>query len=419
MKKLFEKKVLSWAMYDSANSVFFTTVMAGFFPIFFKKYWSSGVESFVTTERLGWILAISGFLLAIISPFLGALSDKKNIKKKLLFIFMCIGVTSTLSLAFVPEGHWTLAAVLYGVALFSCTASTVFYDSLITSVALPENYDRVSSWGYSLGYLFGGLVFAFNVFMYLKPDFFGLKSSVDAVLVSFLIVGLWWFVFTLPLMFYVPEHENKTSQSLITLLKTSTSEVLSTFKDISKQKNLFLFLLSYWFFIDGVSTVMSMAVDFGVSLNLETADLIKALLITQFVGFPSAYLAGEVASRWNAKAVILISLVVYIVVVLGASMMSTANEFYIMAMLIGLAQGAIQALSRSLFAQLIPVHKSGEYFGFFNLIGKFASVLGPILMATTARIFQDNKMSILSLLILFILGGYFLIQVKIVSSKKS
>ncbi len=411
--KKMNKKILSWALYDSANSVFFTTVMAGFFPLFFKKYWSDGVASIVSTERLGWVLALSGLLLAILSPTLGAISDKKQAKKKFLFFSMCFGALACMSLYFVPAGGWSQAALLYGISLFMCSASCVFYDSLLTAVATPQQYDFVSSFGYSLGYLGGGLVFLLNVLMYLHPEWFGISTDVQAIKISFLLVGVIWFLLTIPLMLYVPEPNSLKSQLTAWQLTTETlTELRQTLFSIFQNKNLFYFVLAYWFYIDGVFTVMTMAVDFGLSLGLQASDLIKALLITQFVGFPSAYLFGVLANRWNNRNLILVCLGIYMLAIIGASQMKTGTDFFILAIVIGLSQGGVQALSRSLFAQLSPPEKSGEYFGFFNLLGKFASVLGPALIAFSARFTNDSSLTILSLLLLVGLGAFILFKVK-------
>lgn len=408
-----DKKIMSWALYDFANSVFFTTVMAGFFPVFFKKYWSGEIAATVTTERLGWVLSLSGFLLAVLSPTLGVISDKRRSKKKFLFITMILGVIATCGLYFVGQGDWQPAAILYGFALFMCSASCVFYDSLLPSITTEDRYDFVSSLGYSLGYLGGGILFLLNVIMYLKPSLFGISSDIQAVKISFLSVGLWWFIFTLPLMKNVPEPETEISDRHIGHLTVDTlKELKGTIADIFKNKNLFYFVLAYWFYIDGVFTVMSMAVDFGMSLGLESSDLIKALLITQFVGFPAAYIFGLFASRWSNKNLILVCLGVYALAIIGASQMKTETDFFILACVIGLAQGGVQALSRSLFAQLSPPEKSGEYFGFFNLLGKFASVLGPALIAIFAQTTGDSRKTILSLLILIAAGSLLLLKVK-------
>lgn len=412
------QSVISWILYDCANSVFYTTVMAGFFPIFFKKYWSLGADESLSTQRLGWILALSGFILAVMSPLLGVISDKKKYKKILLGSFMILGVLSTLALSFVPQGQWYPAAIIYGFALLFCTASTIFYDSLLVSVCESEDYDMVSSLGYAFGYLAGGVLFAVNVLMYLKPELFGISSPTAAVLLSFVTVALWWFLFSLPILFFVKEPTHELSDEKVSLLlKHSLLQLRHTASKIYTHKNLFYFLIAYWFYIDGVSTVMAMAVDFGVAIHLDSGSLIKALLLVQFVGFPSSYLAGKLAHKFTSREVILGSIFIYILAVLGASQMKTEMHFYIMACSIGLAQGSIQALSRSLFAQLIPADNAGEYFGFFNLLGKFASVLGPILMAVSTILFKNAQYAILSLLLLFVIGFYYLLKVRLQTEK--
>lgn len=408
------RKVLSWALYDWANSVFYTTVMAGFFPVFFKKYWNTEATVSQSTERLGLILAISGFCLAILSPWLGVLSDYRRSKKKFLAFFMVCGAFATMGLFFVPQGDWFSAAVLYGFAFFSAAASVVFNDSLIVGVTTPDKYDKVSSFGFSLGYLGGGLLFLVNVLMFQKPEFFGLSSGAEGVRWSFLTVAIWWLIFSIPNFLFVPEPEAApTNETATQLFVKSMYELKRTFLELFNQKNLFLFIVAYWFYIDGVATVMSMAVDFGISIGFEAADLIKSLLIVQFVGFPAAYGTGWLATKHGSKKVIIGCLLIYVGVVVGASVMTKPEHFYAMAVLIGLAQGGVQALSRSLFAYLIPSEKAGEYFGFFNLLGKFASVLGPLLMAVTARVFGHPQKTILSLLFLFVCGIYFLTRVKV------
>lgn len=410
------KKIFSWALYDWANSVFYTTVMAGFFPIFFKKYWSTEDSVILSTERLGWVLAVSGFMLAILAPTLGVISDKRRGKKKLLFATMLMGVICTMGLYFVPVGGWAIAAFLYGTGLFMASASVVFNDAMLPSVCEEKDYGFVSSLGYSLGYLGGGVLFAINVLMYLKPELFGISDGAQAVKISFLTVGVWWFIFTLPLMKNVPEPETQLSKKSVKDLTQETfKELKSTFLDIfrNSNRNLFYFVVGYWFYIDGVYTVMSMAVDFGMALGFESSDLIKALLITQFVGFPSSYLFGMLSRKVSSQYLILFCLGIYFITIIAASQMTEAWHFYGLATIIGLSQGGVQALSRSLFAQLAPPHKSGEYFGFFNMLGKFASVLGPVLVALFARYTQDSRQTILSLLILIVIGAYFLFKVKL------
>ncbi|MGZ3691349.1 MAG: MFS transporter [Pseudobdellovibrio sp.] len=408
------KKIISWALYDWANSVFYTTVMAGFFPVFFKQYWNSGVSATISTERLGICAGISGFILAVASPTLGVISDKRRMKKKLLFYTMVLGVICTIALNFVPQGDWMSAGTLYGAALLMISASCVFYDSLLVSVCNEDQYDYVSSLGYSLGYLGGGILFAFNVLMVLKPAFFGLADAGAGVRASFVTVGVWWLLFSIPIMKNVPEPESEVSDKKILHLTVDTiKELKNIFFEIIKNKNLFYFILAYWFYIDGVFTVMSMAVDFGLALGFDSSDLMKALLITQFVGFPAAWLFGVWSKKWSSKTLIMLGLGIYIITIIAASVMSQAWHFYALAFLIGIGQGGVQALSRSLFSHLIPPEKSGEYFGFFNMLGKFASVLGPFLVAIFAHVTSDSRQTILSLLILIGAGAFFLSKVKV------
>jgi MFS transporter, UMF1 family len=410
------KKEFAWAMYDWANSVFFTTVVAGFFPIFFKEYWSAGASSLESTARLGLVLGVSGFLIAISSPLLGVLSDYRRFKKTFLFLYTLLGSLATAGLFFVEAGQWSLAAFLYGVGWFFSSAGSVYYDALLVNVTSPDRYDRISSYGFAFGYLGGGLLFIFNLLMYQNPEWFGLATGADGVRWSFVSVAIWWIVFALPLMIYVPEpdiHRGADRLHLWPLVKKAVRELSGTFKKIFVQKNLFYFVVAYWFYIDGVGTVISMAVDFGMSLGFAAGDLIKALLLTQFVGFPAALGAGRLAERYGSKALIMLSLFVYMAVVVGASQMSEASHFFWLASFIGLAQGAVQALSRSLFAQLIPGEMAGEYFGFYNLLGKFAAIFGPFLMSLTARVVDRPQYTILSLLILFTLGVFFLRRVRL------
>ena len=409
------KKELSWTMYDWANSVFFTTIVAGFFPVFFKKYWSTEGSVLDSTSRLGVVLTVSGFLIAVTSPLLGVLSDYRRLKKKFLFVYTVLGSLASVGLYWVPQGDWSSAALLYGVALFFCSAGSVYYDSLLVSVTQPERYDKISSYGYAMGYLGGAILFIVNLMMYQNPSWFGIADGTIGVRLSFVTVGVWWTIFSLPLMFNVPEPDlnHKLDQWPIKkLLLKSVTELNQTFLEIFKNKNIFYFVLAYWFYIDGVGTVISMAVDFGMSLGFDSGDLIKALLLTQIIGFPAAFIVGHWANKWGNKLIILVCIVLYAGIVIGASLMKSPVHFFILAALIGCAQGGIQALSRSFYAQLVPQDKAGEYFGFFNLLGKFASVIGPLLMAAAARVVSQPQYTILSLLALFAAGFYYLLKVK-------
>lgn len=407
------KKVLSWAFFDWANSAFSTTVMAGFFPVFFKGYWSQGADHVLTTARLGTAISVSSLLIALMSPTLGVIADLKGYKKTFALLFMFIGAISCMALAFVPAGGWLAAMFIYGLAMMCFNASSVFYDALLPFIAKGKEMDHASSLGYSLGYLGGGILFLLNVVMYLKPEIFGFKDGVQAVQASFISVGVWWIVFSFPLARFIPEpYCEKSVDSLGQLTKKSYRALKHTMSRLAQDRNLTLFLLAYWLYIDGVYTVMTMAVDYGISLGFEAKDLIAALLITQFVGFPFAYAFSFVAKRWGSKLPILICIVIYGITVLAATGMSQALHFYLLACVIGMVQGGVQGLSRSMYARMVPQQNSAEYFGLFNLVGKFASILGPLVVAMGALLTGSNRWGMVGLLVLFIIGGALLTRVQ-------
>jgi UMF1 family MFS transporter len=407
------KKIFSWAMYDWANSTFATTVMAGFFPLFFKQFWSHGTDPTLTTARLGSAISIGSFIMAVLSPGLGALADKKGYKKLFCFLFMLLGIAGSASMTWIPQGAWWMALVAYTVASVGFNASCSFYDGLLPAVASAHEADYASSLGYGLGYLGGGLLFSLNVWMYLSPSTFFLHDQTQAVQISFLTVALWWGIFSLPLFKNVPEPA--AAQPETSLWRSGYESLLklkSTLSEMLREKNLFYFLLAYWLYIDGVYTVMTMAVDFGISLHLPASSLIASLLLVQFIGFPFALVFSWFSKKWGCRIPILISIAVYGLTVIGATFMSAAWHFTLLAIIIGVVQGGVQALSRSLFARMVPLGESGEYFGLFNLVGKFASVLGPILVGWGTYLTGDPRRGLLGLLVLFTVGGSLLWKVQ-------
>lgn len=411
-----KKEILGWAMYDWANSAFATTIMAGFFPLFFKQFWSAGVDATVSTARLGLANSIAGTTVALLAPALGAIADKGTAKKKFLLFFAYMGVMMTSSLYMVSQSNWLLAIALYVFAIISFSGGNIFYDSLITSVASERKLDSVSSFGFALGYLGGGILFALNVWMTLNPEKFGFTDAGAAVQFSFLTVGIWWAVFSVPLLLFVREPENTKVKDGRNAVRAGLTQLMNTFREIRHLKTIFLFLLAYWLYIDGVDTIIVMAVDYGISIGLQANDLIVALLITQFVGFPCAIGFGYLGGRIGAKRAILIAITVYLFVSIWGAFMHSKNEFYILAVVVGLVQGGVQALSRSFYARIIPVEKSAEYFGFYNMIGKFATVLGPVFMGGTGLLVRSmgyssnfaSRASITSLSLFFIIGGLLL-----------
>lgn len=411
------KAVWSWIFYDWANSAFYTTVVAGFFPIFFKLYWSEGHDPLVTTSRLGFALSLTSALLAVVSPLAGAWTDLKKNKKKFLMASVVVGAALLAGLAQVDKGQWFSALLLYCACLFLVTFSCLMYDGLLIKVSQLKDLDRISSVGYSMGYLGGGLLFTLNVLMYLKPELFGIADGVTAVKYSFLTVSVWWLLFSLPLFFNLrekPKPLNKNQSeplerfSFIDLIMKN----VATFLEILKDKNILFALLASWLILDGVNTVITMAVDYGVTLGFGSEHLIAALLITQFVGFPFAYFFGFLAAKKGCKKIIIFAAIIYIVGIFLATQMQHHTHFYLLAALIGSVQGCVQSLSRSLFAKLIPEEKNGEYFAFYNLIGKYASIIGPFLISVSALTFQSSRYSLLSVAALFILGAVLLSRVK-------
>jgi len=400
-----------WIIYDWANSAFATTVMAGFFPVYFKAYWNIGLDPAESTFRLGLANSIASLLIVVLAPVLGAITDCMCRRKSMLFVFACLGWIMTGALFLVAQGNWMLAALLYVFAVIGFSGSNIFYDSLLPFISTRDNMDRTSAMGFALGYLGGGLLFALNVVMVLHPDWFGLSDGNEAVRVSFLLVAVWWLVFSLPLLLFVNEPDGSGAERATNIIREGFIRVWHTLHEVRKLRNVWLFLVAYWLYIDGVDTVVRMAVDYGLSLGFDHKTLLMALLVTQFTGFPAAIAFGYLGGRFGPRAGILIGLLVYIAVTFRASVMTSAEEFYVLAFAIGLAQGGIQALSRSLFARMIPGRRTAEFFGFYNMLGKFAAVIGPVMMGWVGEVFASPRIGIQSLLILFVGGALVLLMV--------
>ena len=403
---------LAWALYDWANSAFATTVLAGFFPAFFRQFWSLGADPTEATLRLGLANGVAGFVMAVLAPLLGALADRGGYRKRFLISWSLLGIGATFALYFVAQGQWALAAALFTLATLGFNGGIVFYDALLVDVAKPAEYDRVSSYGYALGYLGGGLLFAVNVLMVSKPAWFGLANAAAAVRWSFISVAVWWLVFMLPLAFYVTEQPGLPGGGGQGSLRASLAELRQTLRHVLGYRNMLIFLAAYWLYIDGVNTIVKMAVDYGMALGFDTQMLLAALLLTQFVAFPAALLFGRIGERLGARGGVLIGIAVYAGVTAWAYFLHTVVQFFAMAVVIGLVQGGVQSLSRSFFGRLVPEGKSAEFFGFFNMVGKFGTVLGPLLVGLVAYLTGSSRASILSLVLVFAAGGVLLLWVK-------
>ena len=413
-----KRSIWSWALYDWANSAYATTVMAGFFPIFFKEYWANPNNPNESTFYLGMANSIYAIVVAAIAPFLGAIADQGSKKKKFLIFFAFLGSIMTGGLCIVNQGYWQMAVLFYIIATIGFASANIFYDSLLPDITTEKNVDSVSSLGYGLGYLGGGLLFLLNVIMYLKPHLFGIPDGATAIRISFLSVAIWWIVFTIPLILFVSEANDDKSVYMGKAITMGWKQLIDTFKEIRKMRVVGLFLLGYFFYIDGVDTIVKMAVDYGMSLNFPNESLIIALLIVQFIAFPAALIYGWLAEKIGAKTGIMIGIIGYSIITFLGYFMTKVVHFYVLAVLIGLFQGGIQALSRSLYTRIIPPSKSAEFFGFYNMFGKFAAIIGPALMGTVTIIYGNARVGILSILSLFILGAYFLSKVDVEEGKR-
>jgi UMF1 family MFS transporter len=368
--------------------------------------------------------ALASLAVAAMAPVLGAFADHSGRRKGLLICFTYLGVLMTVSMALVPQSHWLVALTVYACGVIGFSGSVVFYDALLPQVAPADRIDQVSSLGYALGYLGGGLLLAANVVMTTKPHLFGFADATRAVKASFVTVAIWWGLFALITFAWVPSDTKPRSLSVGQQIAAGWRKVKSTLKKIRQLKVLFTFLLAYWCYIDGVDTIVRMAVDYGMSIGFKSNDLIAALLITQFIGFPSALLFGQLGKYWGVRRAIYLALGIYMAVTFWGAMMTRPSEFYLLAAVIGLVQGGIQALSRSYYARLIPHEHSAEFYGFYNMLGKFAAIVGPVLMGLTGLMAKRlllppmptseqimatgllaTRLSIISVLLLFIAGG--------------
>ena len=413
---LHRPELRAWAMYDWANSAFMTTVVTAVFPIYFSSVAAAELDPAAASFRFAVTTFVALSVVALLSPILGALADVAGIKKKMLGVCVTLGVVATACMFFVERGDWVLAAVLFGAANVGVTASLVFSDSLLPHIASAAEMDRVSTAGYALGYLGGGILLLLNLAWIQSPELFGLGGSEIASRLSFLSVALWWLGFSIPLFRTVSEpvrqqrRDGRVGQGLI---RASILRLTDTLRELRDYRQAFLMLLAFLVYNDGIGTIIRMATIFGIEIGLAQGDLITAIVLVQFIGVPFAFLFGQLAGRAGVKRAIFLSLVVYVVISALAYGMTTATEFYILASLVGMVQGGSQALSRSLFASMVPRHKSAEFFGFFGVFEKFAGIVGPGIFAVMILVTGSSRGAILSVVAFFIIGGVLLAKVDV------
>jgi len=404
------KQVAAWALYDWGNSAFALSVLAVLYPLFLGSYWSAGDPGVLVTQRLAWTTAAASLLVSLLAPILGTIADSGGYRKRFLFVLAIIGAVATASLSLVGKGDWPAALALFMLASIGYYSANVFYDSLIVDISHPRHYSLVSSLGFSLGYFGGALLLALHVWFLLQPALFGFSGTDAVIRFSFISVGIWWLAFLMPLMLVV--RERKSVQVLQgSVIRHAYRTLASTIKHISRYTNVWRFLLAYWLYVGGVFTVIFMAVNFGQRLGFDQFDLVKALLITNFVGFPATLAYGYIGHRFGARNSIYLGLAVYIGVACWAVFLHDVRQFYAMAITVGMVQGGVQGMSRSLFASLIPAEHSGEFFGFYNMLTKFAHILGPVFVGTMALFSDEPKFILIAVLPLFLLGGLMLTRV--------
>ena len=405
------RKTIAWAFYDWANSAFALSVLAVLFPLVLGSFWSVGDDGATVTARLGWVTFASSVIVCLTAPVFGTIADAGGYRKRFLFVLALVGAVMTAALGFVGQGQWAIAMGVYLFASIGYYSSTVFYDSLLIDVAEPRYYSFVSALGFALGYLGGALLLALHLWMVKSPQTFGLDGVSEAFSLAFVSVGAWWLLFLLPLLYFVKERSSAI-QVTGGAVRAAYAELRATMTEIGKYRNVTIFLAAYWLYVGGVFTVIFMAVNYGQRLGFADADLVLALLITNFIGFPATLLYGFAAQRFGPKKGIYFALLVYVAACMWALQMTNIREFFVLAMIIGCVQGGVQGLSRSLYASLIPPEQPGEFFGFYNMTTKFAHVLGPAMVAVAAMLSDDPKWVLLVLVPLFFCGGILLALVR-------
>ena len=398
----------AWAWYDWANSAYFTTIVTAIFPRFFATYAAAGVEPAEATARFGAITTVSVALIAVISPILGAIADYSGIRKRLLAAFMLIGVSSAAALVLIEQGDWMLASMLFVVGNLGVSGSTVFYDSLLPHVARPDETNRVSAAGYALGYFGGGLLLLLNLAWVLSPETFGFADTVAATKASFVSVAVWWLVFSIPLLRTVPEPPIQLEageQRGGSVVTAAFGRLGRTFGEIRKYRHAFILFIAMLLYQDGIQTIIRMASVFGAEMGIDINAQIAAFVMVQWLGIPFSFLFGGLGSRIGTKRALFIALGVYTLTAIMGYFMRTVTHFFILAGLVATVQGGSQALSRALFARLIPARKASEFFGFYAVAERFATVLGPLVFTLSVAMTGSSRIAILFIIVFFVAGA--------------
>lgn len=403
------KKERSWILYDWANSAYSMTVTSAILPIYFTSMvTAAGLTEEMATSYWGYTNSLASIVVALLSPALGSLADHMGMKKKLFTIFSFMGIFFTGALAVIPFGQWVPLMITYILTVMGFSLGNVFYDSFLTDVTSEERMDNISSMGFAFGYIGSTIPFiiCMAIVVAAQQEIIPI-SVVTASKISFVLTAIWWFVFTLPMLKNVEQVHGVTGEKY--RVSDAFKNLKNSFLKIKQNKRAFWFLIAYFFYIDGVDTIIKMAASFGTALGLSSTVLLLVLLFTQFVAFPFAILYGRLAEKYGAKKMIYVGVFIYTIIVIYAYFIKSSFDFWLLAFMVGTSQGGIQAISRSYFAKLVPKENSNEYFGFYNIFGKFAAIMGPFLVGLITQITGDVKNGVLSLIVLFVMGLIFLV----------
>jgi UMF1 family MFS transporter len=413
--KAYRKVINAWCMYDWANSAFVTTIMAALFPPFYRALViESGLAGSTATAYWGYTTSIALLIIALVAPVLGAIADHTGGKKRYVAFFAGLGILSTAAFVFIGTDTWLLASILYIGGNVGFAGANIFYESLLPHVAQKDDIDQISTKGYALGYVGGGILLVINVLWVMKPAMFGMPDVTFALRASFFSVSVWWGLFSIPLFRHVPEPlAAKETGPAMHPIKAGFSRLAATFHEVTRYKQLLTFLIAFWIYNDGIGTIIKMATAYGDEIGIELTDMIIALIMTQFVGIPFSFLFGALAKKLGTKRSILLALGVYTLISIGGYFMQTAVHFYILAFVVGTVQGGSQALSRSLYGAMVPKHKTAEFFGFFSTSSKFAGIAGPLLFGVVSQVAGQSRLSIVALIVFFIIGGLLLTRVDV------
>jgi UMF1 family MFS transporter len=409
-EKKYKKIINAWSMYDWANSAFATTIMAAVLPIYYSAIAEPSISATQATAYWGYTNSTALLLVALLSPILGAIADFRGQKKRYLTYFALIGITATALMYFLTSGDWFFASVLFIIGNIGFAGANVFYDSLLPHIAQKDDIDQISTRGYAMGYLGGGILLAVNLamIMYAPEHLTALMTRL-----SLASVAVWWLIFTIPLWKRVPEPPRRLQEGEVgsNPIQAGFKRLLVTFKEVRKYGELFKFLLAFWLYNDGIGTIIKMATIYGNEIGIGQTDLIGALLMVQFVGIPFSFAFGWLAKKLGTKKSIYISLGVYTLISIGGYFMSSAIHFWILGFAVALVQGGSQALSRSLYGRMVPKAQSAEFFSFFSVSGKFAGIFGPLIFGLVSQLMGNSRLGIVSLVIFFIAGGLLLTRV--------